>query len=330
MKTTVLAALIDGIVEGDCGIEISGVNGADRARQGDLTFATDDAKLSRAETSDASCVLVTRGARRSSKTVIRVDNPRLAFLRCYTALVPAADRGASVHPTAVVADSAVLGERVWIGPHVVIEGGVTIGDGVIIEANSVVMENCRIGASCRIHPQVTLYQGVELGSGVILHSGVVVGSDGFGYVRDAGQVHKFPQIGNVVIEDHVEIGANTTIDRGSLDDTVIGAGTKIDNLCQVAHNVRIGRNALVAAQCGFSGSATIGDGLTMGGQTGVNSNVTVGNNVTVGGKAAVVKSLPDDAVVWGIPARPAGQAKRQIAVLSWLTKHFDQVSKSIK
>jgi UDP-3-O-[3-hydroxymyristoyl] glucosamine N-acyltransferase len=177
---------------------------------------------------------------------------------------------------------------------------------------------------------VTVYDGVELRGAVILHSGVVVGSDGFGYIKDNGHVCKFPQLGRVIIEDDVEIGANTTIDRGSLDDTVIGAGTKIDNLCHVAHNVKIGRNTLVAAQCGISGSTVIGDDVTMGGQTGVGDHVTIGNDVTIGGKAGVIGNLKAGSVVWGIPARPVGQVKRQMAAVAWLARNFSRVSKGTK
>lgn len=330
MKVTDLAALIDGVVEGDHDIEITDVNGIERAQPGDLTFAMDEQRLARAEASGASCILASRSARDSSKTLIRVRNPQVAFLLSCHALHGAEDKGAFIHPTAVLADSVTLGERVWLGPHVVIENGVAIGNQAVIEANTVIKKNCRIGARCRLYPNVTLYDGVELREGVVLHSGVVVGSDGFGYLKDNGQVYKFPQLGKVVIEDGVEIGANTTIDRGSLNDTVIGAGTKIDNLCQVAHNVRIGRDTLMAAQCGISGSTVVGDNVTMGGQTGIADHVTIGNNVTIGGKAGVTGNLKSGAVVWGIPARPVGQVKRQIAVLSWLAKHFDRLSKVMR
>ncbi|MFH1878431.1 MAG: UDP-3-O-(3-hydroxymyristoyl)glucosamine N-acyltransferase [Candidatus Omnitrophota bacterium] len=149
---------------------------------------------------------------------------------------------------------------------------------------------------------------------------MVAGADGFGYVKDKGKVYKFPQLGIVIIEDDVEIGANTTIDKGSLGDTVIGAGSKIDNMCQIAHNVKIGRNMLMAAQCGISGSTVIGDNVTMGGQAGIVDNVVIGDNVTIGAKSAVIGSLRDNAVVWGIPARPIAQTKRQMAVLSQLAK----------
>ena len=163
-----------------------------------------------------------------------------------------------------------------------------------------------------------------------LHSGIVVGSDGFGYIKEAGAILKFPQLGRVIIEDNVEIGANTTIDRGSLSNTVIGSGTKIDNLCQIAHNVKIGKNVLMAAQCGISGSTTIEDNVTIGGQVGVADNITIGANTLVAAKSGIIGSIEKDAVVWGIPARPIAQTKRQMASLTWLAKNMHRLSQHLK
>lgn len=329
MRIKELATLLEGIAEGDSDIDITGLSGIEGAKYGDLTFAMDEDRLASAEKSDASCILTNKSIRRSSKSLIRVQNPKFSFLIVYNKFHTSEKRSNSIHPTATVSDSAQLAKNVWLGPNVVIEDGVSIGDHVIIEANSVIKKNCRIGALCRIYPNVTLYENTELGKNVVLHSGVVLGSDGFGYVKNGGKVYKFPQLGKVVVEDDVEIGANTTIDRGSLSDTVIGAGTKIDNLCQIAHNVRIGRNGLIAAQCGISGSTTVGDDVTMGGQAGLVDNITIGNNVTIGAKSAVIGSIKDNEVIWGIPARRIAQTKRQMAVLAWLTKNFKSLSKKI-
>ncbi|MBP7056346.1 MAG: UDP-3-O-(3-hydroxymyristoyl)glucosamine N-acyltransferase, partial [Candidatus Omnitrophica bacterium] len=201
---------------------------------------------------------------------------------------------------------------------------------VVVEDNSVIKKNCSLGSFCHIYPNVTLYENVELQKNVILHSGVVIGSDGFGYVKHKNIMYKFPQLGRVVIKDNVEIGANTTIDRGSLNDTIIGAGTKIDNLCQIAHNVKIGKNALIAAQCGISGSTSIGDNVTMGGQAGIVDNVNIGDDVMIGAKSAIIGDIEKGDIVWGIPARPIAQTKRQMAVLSWITKNFKNLSNVIK
>ena len=327
MKISELARIVNGAVEGDGGIDIQGLGGMESAKAGDLTFATDEDNLSCAERSGASCILTNKIVRSSTKCLIRVANPKLAFVIIYNALNTPRGRGAFVHPTAVVAESARLGKNVWVGSHVSIEDGVDIGDNVIIESSSVIKKNCRLGTLCRIYPNVTLYENTVLGRNVILHSGVVIGADGFGYIKDKGKIYKFPQVGKVVIEDDVEIGANTTIDRGSMSDTVIGAGSKIDNLCQVAHNVKIGKNTLIAGQVGISGSTTIGSDVTIGGKVGIADNLTIGSNVIIGGGSSVIGPLRDGEIVWGLPARPIRETKRQMAVLSWITKHFGAISK---
>jgi len=329
MKISDLAVLIKGAVEGD-DIDVTSLSGIGTARAGDLTFALDENNLSLAEKSQSSCVLTTVAMRISTKPLIRVHNPKLAFLISYRLLHPLAPTTPFIHPSAVVASTVKFGNNVRIGAQTSIEGQVTIGDNVIIESGCVIKENCSIGASCHLYPRVVLYQNTLLKENVILHAGVVVGCDGFGYVKDRGTIHKFPQLGRVIIEENVEIGANSTIDRGSLNDTMIGANTKIDNLCHIAHNVKIGRNVIMAAQCGIAGSTTIGDDVTMSGQIAITDNVTIGKNVAIGGKSAVIGSVKENAVVWGNPARPLAQTKKQMAVLSWLTKNFSSLSKMVK
>ncbi|MFA5146461.1 MAG: UDP-3-O-(3-hydroxymyristoyl)glucosamine N-acyltransferase [Candidatus Omnitrophota bacterium] len=327
MEIKKLAILVEGAIEGDGDVDITGLSGLETAKLGDLTFAMDEERLAIAEKGNASCILTGRLTRKSTKPLIRVANPKLSFLIIYNKFHTPESRGAFVHPTAVVSPSAGIGTNVWIGAGVVIEDGVTIGDHVIIESNSAIKKNCSIGSFCHLYPNVTLYENTKLKKNVTLHAGVVIGSDGFGYVKEGGKIYKFPQLGSVIIEDDVEIGANSTVDRGSLSDTVIGAGTKIDNLCQIAHNVKMGRNNLIAAQCGISGSTTIGNDVTMGGQAGVVDNVNVGDNVMVGAKSAVIGSIEKNSVVWGIPARPIAQTKKQMAVLGWLTKNFKSLSR---
>ncbi len=327
MKISELAHLIDGIVEGDGDIDIKGLAGIELANPGELTFATDEENLSHAERSKASCILTNKTVRSSKKPLIRVYNPKLSFLIIHNIFNMPKPRVAFRHPTAVVAESARLGKNVWIGPHVSIEDGVEIGDNAIIEPNSVVKKNCRIGPSCRIYPGVTLYENTILGRNVILHGGVVIGSDGFGYVKDKGKIYKFPQTGKVVIGDDVEIGANTTVDRGSMNDTLIGSGTKIDNLCQIAHNVKIGKNTIIAGHSGVSGSTVIGDNVTIAGKVGIADNLTIGSNVIIGGGSSVIGDIRDGEVVWGFPARPIREMKRQLAVLSWMAKHFKALSR---
>ncbi|MBU1808989.1 MAG: UDP-3-O-(3-hydroxymyristoyl)glucosamine N-acyltransferase [Candidatus Omnitrophica bacterium] len=330
MKISELARLVGGIVEGNGDIEIKGLAGIESASPGELTFATDEENLSHAERSKASCILTNKTVKASKKPLIRVENPKLSFLIIYNTLNTPKVREAFRHPTAVVAESARLGKNVWIGPHVVIGDGVEIGDNVIIEPNSVVMKNCRIGSTCRIYPNVTLYANTVLGRNVILHSGVVIGADGFGYVRDKDKIYKFPQTGKAIVGDDVEIGANTTIDRGSMNDTMIGSGVKIDNLCQIAHNVKIGKNTIVAGHSGISGSTVIGDNSTIAGKVGIADNLTIGSNVIVGGGSSVIGDIRDGEVVWGFPARPIREMKRQLAVLSWMAKHFKVISRLLK
>ncbi|HNX91671.1 MAG TPA: UDP-3-O-(3-hydroxymyristoyl)glucosamine N-acyltransferase [Candidatus Omnitrophota bacterium] len=330
MDIKTLAHLVGGTAEGDDGSDIRGLNGIESAKTGDLTFATDDGKLSAAEKTGASCVLVTADVRKSTKPLIRVKNPKLAFLLIYNAVTKRETRQAYTDPSARIAPTAKIGKHVWIGSHVAIEDNVVIGDGTVIESNSVIQKGCSIGEACYIHANVTLYSNCVLKKNVVLHSGVVLGADGFGYVRDGENIYKFPQLGRVIIEDNVEIGANTTIDRGSLSDTVINAGSKIDNLCQIAHNVKVGKNTIMAAQCGISGSATIQENVTMGGQIGVADNAVISKNAMIGAQSGILRFIEPGDVVWGTPARPLSQVKRQMAVLAWMTKNFKTISKALK
>jgi len=330
LKIRELALLIEGTIEGDDNVDITDLSGIESARLGDLTFAMDEDKLGLAEISQTACVLTTKTSRKSTKTLIRVNNPKLAFLIAYNVFHQQSSEESFIHPTAAIADSVVLGKNVRIDAHVSIEKNVVIGDHTMIESGCVIKQNCKVGEHCHLHPNVVLYENTILKSKIILHSGVIVGSDGFGYVRDRGEIYKFPQLGVVVIEDMVEIGSNTTIDRGSLGCTMIGAGTKIDNLCHIAHNVKIGKNVIMAAQCGIAGSTVIGDNVTMSGQVAVIDNITIGQNVSIGGQSGIIGNVEDNAAVWGSPARGVRQTKKQMAVLGWITKNFNALSKLIK
>lgn len=330
MKVKEIAKLIEGVVEGDGNIEITGLSGIETAKPGDMVFAMDEEKLSIAEKSDASCLLTGKNMRKSTKASIKVDNPKLSFILIYNKLQIVEIQNAFIHPTALVSNSARLGKHIYIGPHVSIEDGVDISDHVIIETNSVIRKNCKIGMHCHIHPNVTVYENSVIGNNIIIHSGVVIGADGFGYIKSHGNIYKFPQLGRVIIHDNVEIGANTTIDKGSLGETVIGQNTKIDNLCQIAHNVKIGKNVIIAGQSGIAGSSVVEDDVLMGGQVGIADNVKVGKNVTIGGQSGIMSNVPDGITIWGYPAKPVAQAKRQLAVLAWLTKNFKILAKNLK
>lgn len=330
MEISKLATLVKGVVEGDGSIDITDMSGIYDAESGEMSFAVDEARLDAAEKSAASCVLTTEGMRKSSKPLIRVKDPKMAFLVLYNVLNKYKMRKAFTDPTAVISDDVKIGKNVWIGSHVFVDNGVVLDDEVIIDSNSVIKKNCRIGCRSHIYPNVTLYAKTILGKNVTIHSGSVIGADGFGYMKEGAVIYKFPQLGKVIIEDDVEIGANTTIDRGSLSDTVIGTGTKIDNLCQIAHNVKIGKNVLIAALTGISGSTVIKDNVTMGGQVGVTDNITIYEDVRIAAKSGIIGDVKKGETVWGIPARPIGQTKRQMAALSWLSKNFQSVSKLVK
>ena len=330
MKISELALLIKGIVEGNGDVNVSGLSGIEIAKPNDLTFAIDEDRLSLAEKSQAAAVITTELIRKSTKPLIRVKNPKLAFLMSYQILYRQQPKESFIHPSALIAPSVKFGKNVQVGSQVSIEENVVIGDHTMIESGSIIKKNCTLGHFCHLYARVVLNENTILKDNVVLHPGVVVGSDGFGYVKDKGTIYKFPQLGKVIIEDNVEIGANSTIDKGSLDNTIIGANSKIDNLCHIAHNVKIGKNLIMAAQSGIAGSTVIGDNVTISGQVAVTDNVKVGNNVMIGGKSAVIGNIEDNAVVWGCPARPLMKVKKQMAVLSWITKNFSSLSKIMK
>ncbi|MDF1502648.1 UDP-3-O-(3-hydroxymyristoyl)glucosamine N-acyltransferase [Roseisolibacter sp. H3M3-2] len=244
-----------------------------------------------------------------------VAKPHEAMLRVLPALYRPAPRVPGVHPTAVLGRGVSLGAEVTVGPYAVIGDGAVLGDRAWIDAHAVLGAGVRVGPDSRVFPHATLYPGTELGARVAVHAGARLGSDGFGYVFGEGQHRKIPHVGRCLVEDDVEIGANTTIDRGSIGDTVIGAGTKIDNLVQLGHNVRLGRLCLVMAQVGVAGSASIEDGVILAGQAGLGGHITVGKGARIGGQAGVFGDVPAGATYSGYPARPHKEALRAQATL---------------
>jgi len=318
MRVEEIARLLKGKVEGDSAREIRGVASLGSAGPDELTYAEGARAVELAARSRAGCILMAEGITLPGQTTIAVANPKLALIRAVEALLPPRVPKPGIHPTAIIASDAELAADVTVGAHVVIEGGVTVDAGTRLGAGVFLGEGVHIGARCVFHPRVAVYPGARIGNGVILHAGVVVGSDGFGYVFADGRHHKFPQIGQVIIEDDVEIGSNSTVDRGSLGTTVIGQGTKIDNLVQIAHNVKVGRHCVIAAQTGISGSVEIGEYVVMGGQVGVADHVRVEDHVVVGAQAGIPtgKILRRGTTVWGTPARPLAEFKKQYAHLS--------------
>jgi len=286
-----------------------------------LVFAEDEAALNDALLSGAGAVLVTEALAEgagSVKPLLVMRQPRLGFARA-ALLLRSVEQAAGVHATAVVAANAVLGRDVSVGAYAVIEDGAVIGVGTRVGAGAV------IGEHCRVYPRVVMYPGVTLGDRVVVHAGAVLGADGFGYVRDAqtGEYLQFPQQGTLVIEDNVEIGANTTIDRGALEETRISRGVKLDNLVHVGHNVRVGKNVVIAAQTGVSGSSVIGDDAIIGGQVGIADHVEIGEKVILGAQAGIPsrKKIRGAGVVfWGTPARPIKEYLKDLAALARLTR----------
>jgi UDP-3-O-[3-hydroxymyristoyl] glucosamine N-acyltransferase len=305
--------------------EVSRVASAKSATPESIVFAQDAATFHEALASPAAAIIVPTAMGEDAnvlKPLLLVKNPRFAFARA-AQLLRTENAHPVIHPTAVIDGSALLARRVGVGPYAVVEPETRIGEGSTIGAGAVIGRGVVIGRDCRIHPRAVLYPCVELGDRVVVHAGAVLGSDGFGYVRDeaTGEYIQFPQQGRLVIEDAVEIGANTTIDRGALDETRISRGVKIDNLVHIAHNVLIGKDVVIAAQTGISGSSTIGDYAVVGGQVGIGDHAKIGEQVILGSGSGVLthKKVHGPGVVfWGRPARPLRQYLKELATLARL------------
>ena len=319
--------LVQARVLGDGKVTVNGIASIGSAVAGDLVFVENEKDLEPALASKASAVIVGEfaGNSISSKPLLISNQPRLTFARTAQLICMQPKPAPGIHASAVVSASARLGKDVSVGERVVVSDSVEIGDNTRIGAGSVIGENARIGRDCVFYPNVTIYPNVRLGDRVILHAGVVLGSDGFGYVRDkkSGRYEKFPQVGRLEIEDDVEIGANSTIDRGALEVTRIGRGTKIDNLVHVGHNVQIAEDVVIAAQSGFSGSITVEKGAVIGGQVGIGEHATIGEGVMLGGQSGVLphKLLRGKGIAfWGTPAKPVREYLKELAALARLAK----------
>ena len=327
-----LAEVSGGRIVGDGALHIVRVADLETAGDGEIAYVEDEKFFDKASKSRATCLLVTREFVSSQKgetgsTLIEVAKPKLAFALVAEILHPQKHREPLIHESAAIAETADIDLTVFIGPHVSIGESTRIGAGTRVEAGVVIGDNVTVGRDCVLHPGVVLYDNVAVGDRVVLHAGVCIGADGFGYVRGDVSYHKFPQVGTVVIEDDVELGAQTCVDRAALGQTRIGKGTKIDNMVHVGHNCDIGEHVVIAAQTGISGSVTIEDDCVIGGQVGFGDHIRVQSGAVIGSKAGVLPGkIVRPGVWWGIPIQPLDEYKRLNAHLG----HLPEMRKEIK
>ena len=321
MTVTQLAALVDGQVVGNGALTIHGVQSLQAATAADLSFVSNRKATAVAASSNAGCLLVpSEWPDGVGRTVIRVADPRACFAKLIRVLKPERPSPPGVHPSSLVASPHLLGLRVSIGPNVVIGEGSIIGDDCVIGAGCVIGIGVQLGPAGRLHAKVTIYDEIRIGARVVLHSGVVLGADGFGFVMAGEKWEKFPQIGTVVIGDDVEVGANSCIDRAALGETVIGDGTKLDNLVHIGHNCQIGKHVVIAAQTGLSGAVCVGDFAVIGGQVGVGDKARIESKAVVGSGGGILPSkiVRAGSPVWGTPARPLKEYLEILATMNRL------------
>ena len=323
-----IAQKTGGTLVGDAALAITGVAGIETAGPGQLTFVANQKYRPLLSQTKAAAVILSAELETDSTraALIKHPNPYYAFLIALRLFHPQERLyPPEIHPSAVVGKNVALAEGVHLDAQVVLADEVSVGEHSALLAGTCVGRNSKIGKDCLIYPNVTVREGVTIGDRVIIHSGAVIGSDGFGFAKEGGIYHKIPQVGGVVIEDDVEIGAGTTIDRATMGNTIIGRGTKIDNLVQIAHNVVIGENCIIVAQVGISGSTKIGKNVTLAGQVGLIGHVTIGDNVIVAAKSGIHRDLKPNTVYFGYPARELSKQKRIEAVISRLPELAERV-----
>ncbi|OQX88517.1 hypothetical protein B6D60_02095 [candidate division KSB1 bacterium 4484_87] len=329
MELTVsqVAKFISGKLEGDGSAPVYGVAKIEDAHEGEVTFISNPKYAKFIDSSSASAIIVGMDFPATDKTIIRTENPYVAFLRVLRYFHPQKEMlEEGIHSSAVIDPSVFVGDDTRIGAGVVIGKNSVIGKNCRIFPNVVIGEDVQVGDNTLIYANVTLREQVHIGRNVIIHSGTIIGSDGFGFAREGDIYHKIPQVGIVIVEDDVEIGANCTIDRATLGQTIIRKGVKLDNLIQVAHNVDIGENTVIAAQSGIAGSTKLGKNGIVGGQVGIVGHIEIGDYVTIAAQSGVSKPLASKTVVFGYPARPIMQAKREEAALRKLPDLLKRIS----
>ncbi|MGH7549381.1 MAG: UDP-3-O-(3-hydroxymyristoyl)glucosamine N-acyltransferase [Gemmatimonadota bacterium] len=323
-----LAGAIGARLEGDPDFIVDGIASLEQAGPQDLSFLANQRYETAAMASEAGALIVGRDFEADGRNVLRCENPYLAYARAVSVLSPEPTIEGGIHPSAIVDPSASVPEEATVGPLAVVGPDVELGQKVVVGAGSYLGAGVRIGADTRLFPRVTIHRGTRLGRRCIVQSGSVLGSDGFGYAADEqGVHHRIPQRGGLTIGDDVEIGANVTIDRGSAGDTVIGEGSKIDNLVHIAHNVRIGRNAMIVAQVGIAGSTIVGDHAILAGQAGISGHVRIGARARIGAQAGVIGDVPADAEFSGYPARAHRDQMRAHALFARLPELFQRLKR---
>lgn len=326
-----IAKLVSGEITGDDSIQINSINDLDSAKEGEMAFAFSKEHLLRLEETRASCVVVPKEFDiPSKKTLIKTANPREAFINLLILFNKPKKKAPAISERAAISKNAKLGRDIYIGPCAVVEEGVSIGDNSVIESGVYIGKETRIGENTLIYPNVTIYHNCEIGNNVTIHGNSVIGSDGFGYIEKQGMHHKIPQVGRVVIEDDVEIGSNVSIDRATIGETVIGKGTKLDNLIQIAHNVKIGRNVVMAGQSGIAGSTIIEDNVTIAAQVGIKDHLRIGKGAIIGAKSAVKDDVEPGKIVVGIPAKDGREFAKELAAVSKLTKNINKIFRLLK
>ncbi|MBW1659402.1 MAG: UDP-3-O-(3-hydroxymyristoyl)glucosamine N-acyltransferase [Deltaproteobacteria bacterium] len=313
-----LAEKLGARLVGDPSLKVSKVAPIEHAQKGDLTFLSDSKKYGYLKETKASAVIVSEGIEAEGKNLLVVKDPYVAFARVQSFFYPRPQSTGEISSLAWIHPEAVLGENVTILPFACVERGVNVGEGCIIHSHVFLGEGVKLGKECVLYSGVKVYHECLLGDRVTLHSGVVVGSDGFGYAWDGRDHLKIPQVGKVVIGDDVEVGANTTIDRGTLGDTVIGDGVKIDNLVQIGHNVKIGSRAIIVAQVGIAGSSEIGEGAILAGQVGVAGHIRIGKQVKIAAQSGIHNNIKDGEILCGTPAIPVKNFFKSATIFSKL------------
>jgi UDP-3-O-[3-hydroxymyristoyl] glucosamine N-acyltransferase len=322
-----IAEFIQGEVVGDNTVVITGVSGIQEAVEGEITFVANPKYLPFIDKTRASAIITSQDVKSAPKPIIRTANPSLAFAKIVTLVTPAeVKHPKGIHPTVTLGKNVSLGKDVAVGAYVAIGDNASVGERTIIYPGCFIGHDAKIGSNAIFYSNVSICQYVTIGDRVVIHHGTVVGSEGFGFVTIDGLHHRLPQVGTVVIEDDVEIGANVTIDRARFDKTVIGKGTKIDNLVHIAHNVVIGENCFIVAQVGISGSTKVGNNVILAGQVGIVGHITIGDDAIVMAQSGVSKSIPPQTTVWGYPAKPESIAKHVNACVQNLPRLYNTVS----